>query len=169
MHGRRKVLRRHKTIRFWINPELVAWQGASRLHQAMLEMSCLGTQRARIVGVVIQPTRGKGHKFTAAEVPKGPSRKPSHTCAHTPVCSRTRIHHFSLMTRSRSPFSLANTHPTRTHTGFSRCRLTLRSTWGVTVEREGHWEMLWATCRASSLRAASTSSSLATSEAKYQR
>lgn len=43
----------------------------------------------------------------------------------------------------------------------SRCGLTQRSTWRVTVEREGHWEMFLATCRASSLRAASTSSSLA--------
>lgn len=49
---------------------------------------------------------------------------------------------------------------TVTHSG-SRCRLTQRSTWGVTLEKEGHWEMFLATCRASILRAASTSSSWA--------
>lgn len=32
MQNIRKVLRRHKTIRFRINPELVACQGASWLH-----------------------------------------------------------------------------------------------------------------------------------------
>lgn len=49
-----------------------------------------------------------------------------------------------------------------THTrSYSRCRLTQRSTCGVTVKREGHWEMFLATCRASILKAASTSSSWA--------
>lgn len=42
----------------------------------------------------------------------------------------------------------------------NRCRVQ-RSTWGFKVEREGHWEMFLATCRASILRAASTSSSWA--------
>lgn len=74
----------------------------------------------------------------------------SHTCAFTHTC-------YHVITRSRCTFALAHT---RTH-WYSRCRLTQRSTWGVTVEREGHWEMFLATCRASILRAASTSSSWA--------
>lgn len=73
--------------------------------------------------------------------------------AHVPVHTPSIIHSL-ILTLAHTP-SYTHTH---TH---GRCRLTQRSTWGVTLEREGHWEMFFATCRASILRAASTSSSWA--------
>lgn len=68
-----------------------------------------------------------------------------HTHARTP---RTHLHNHSFKHLSSNTLA------------YTRRRIQ-RSTWGVTVEREGHWEMFLATCRASILRAASTSSSWA--------
>lgn len=79
-----------------------------------------------------------------------------HTHAHT---THTLLHNQPL----KHLFLLYTDTQAHTHAislAYTRCR-SQRSTWGVTEEREGHWEMILATCRASILRAASTSSSWA--------
>lgn len=77
---------------------------------------------------------------------------------HTQGCSQGARFRRGYHTHTHT-LVLAHTHA-HTH----GCGLAQRSTWGDTVDKVGLWEMFLATCRASILRAASTSSSWATRE-----
>jgi len=121
---------------------------------------CGGLLRST-ANVAVQPPCWQGHELTvtADGVFRGKGRQAETlSCTHTHLQPHTRAFHTHLLfynhSFKRCIFLL-------THTlAYSRCR-SQRSTWGVTVEKEGHWEMCLATCRASILRAASTSSSWA--------
>ena len=119
----------------------------------MLEISHGGGLR-RAEDVEVQPPCWYGHEFTSTlrmVCLGGRDRQAgTHSCTRTPALLQSVV---------QASF-LSRTHTHSRTLAYSRCR-TQRSTCRVTVEREGHWEMFLATCRASILRAASTSSSWA--------
>ncbi len=115
-------------------------------------------QDCRCSGAATVLIRPWGHSHTQNGVFKGRDRAGWDTLMHAQVYITHAYTCFSIITHSCSFSSWTHT-PTRT-LAYSRCR-TQRNTLGVTVEREGHWEMFLATCRASILRAASTNSSWA--------
>lgn len=104
--------------------------------------------------VVVQPLiRPWAYSHTQNRVFRG---RLKHTHAYT---THTLLHYHPLK-QLLLVYTPSHTHAHIHTLAYARCRSQC-STWGVTVEREGHWEMLLATCRASILRAASTSSSWA--------